>query len=228
MLQRERMSIWLVTCSPMNDLPCIRRPSLADLHVPMVGNERLSAGGQVRVNLTFMCGGLDYCTDLILSPYNSHAGPLVCDSLVPPVGWVPCCPADFGLGPVILFGQWKHVSRWLQCALLASLPCLLPWEEHIPRSQVAAGPRMRVVWKVLAPTCSLRLSSSIPEQEISPVVVHHQKSFLFFWSHNIIVAEIWPIQQPSWLMYPFIVQKTEEGARVISNVGNKSISLRVM
>lgn len=118
MLQRERMSIWLVTCSPMNDLPCIRRPSLADFHVPVVGNERLSVGGQVRVNLTFMCGGLDYCTDLILSPYNSHAGPLVCDSLVPPGRWVPCCPADFGLGPVILFGQWKHLSRGLQCALL--------------------------------------------------------------------------------------------------------------
>lgn len=122
-------------------------------------------------------------------------------------------------------------STWVEgfnVLYLASLPCHLPWEEHIPSSQVAAGPRMRDVWKVLAPTCSLRLSSSVPEQEISPIVVHHQNSFLFFWSHNIIVAEIWPIKQPRWLMYPFIVQKTEEGARVISNVGNKSISLRVM
>lgn len=122
--ERGRISIWLVTCQPVNDLRT-RSPPLANFHVPVVGKERPLAGGQARVNLTFMCGGPDYCTDVILSPYDSHADPLVCDSPVPPGGWIPCYLVDFGLGSVILFGQWKHMSRSLQCALLG-LPALPP------------------------------------------------------------------------------------------------------
>lgn len=116
--RRERENKYLTGHLPAwNDLR-IWSPPLADFHVPVVGKERPPAGGQVRVNLTFICGGPDYCTDVILSPYDSHADPLVCDSPVPPGGWIPCYLVDFGLGSVILFGQWKHMSRGLQCALL--------------------------------------------------------------------------------------------------------------
>ena len=55
--------------------------------------------------------------------------------------------------------QCLHSSTWAPL-------CHLPWDA--PHSQVAAVPRMRDVWKGLAPTCCLMLSSSAPDCCLPP------------------------------------------------------------
>lgn len=108
-----------------------------------------------------VCGRSDYCAELILSPCNGPAAPWPCDSAVPPDGWTPYSPVDSGLDSVILWSVECSRSTWAKClnvlawCYLVSLHCHLPWAQPISVSMVAAGPRVKDGWSILAPACSL-------------------------------------------------------------------------
>lgn len=216
---------------------CIPCPSL----FPPAGRGgwELWAGGQARVNLAdqiTLCGvGMTvvqiwYPLPVIVLQLLDQVTPLCLQ-----VGGHSAVPLTLGLALwfSVASGMYqKPTGRELRCSCmcyLASLPCHLPWVDHVPASQVVAGPRLRDVGSILALTCSFLRSQPVllntSEQEISLVVVYHHISFPFVGSHNI-VAETWPVQQPGWLMYPLVIQKTD-GAEWSTVWENESVSSRV-
>lgn len=141
-----------------------------------------------------------YCVTLLCLPFE----PTV-DISLPPWLWAGLCDSL-----LLVECSCRHMNRGLEYACMALLGLsafAVCHEQSVP--EVAAGPRMKDTWSFLAPTCGLILSHpvypSTSEKEMSVVTSIFSLSL---WLHSIIIAEVWPVQQTSWLLYLLCDQKT--------------------